>query len=89
MADKATNSQIDQEVVSQDNNNELRRSIAHLPAFYRTDTNTRFLSSTIDPLIQKGALERLDGYIGRQDAYTRKLLTHIYLQQIEIEWHIN
>ena len=27
----------------------------------------------MDPLIQKGALERLDGYIGRQDAYTRKV----------------
>ena len=72
MADTPTNSQSDQEVVIQDGI-ELRRSVAHLPAFYRTDTNQRFLSSTIDPLIQKGALERLDGYIGKQDAYTRKL----------------
>ena len=77
MVDKATNSQQDQEVVTQDGI-ELRRSIAHLPAFYRTDSNTRFLSSTIDPLIQKGALERLDGYIGRQDAYTRQI-TDTYL----------
>ena len=77
MVDKATNSQTDQEVVIQDGI-ELRRSIAHLPAFYRTDSNTRFLSSTIDPLIQKGALERIDGYIGRQDAYTRQI-TDTYL----------
>ena len=56
MVDKATNSQQDQEVVTQDGI-ELRRSIAHLPAFYRTDSNIRFLSSTIDPLIQKGALD--------------------------------
>ena len=77
MVDKATNSQQDQEVVTQDGI-ELRRSIAHLPAFYRTDSNTRFLSSTIDPLIQKGALERLDGFIGRQDAYTRQI-TDTYL----------
>ena len=27
----------------------------------------------MDPLVQKGSLERLDGYIGRQDAYTRKV----------------
>jgi hypothetical protein len=72
MADTPINSRSDQEVVVQ-NGVELRRTIAHLPAFYRTDANTRFLSSTLDPLIQKGALERLDGYIGKQDAYTRKL----------------
>ena len=44
MADTPTNSQSDQEVVIQDGI-ELRRSVAHLPAFYRTDTNQRFLSS--------------------------------------------
>ena len=72
MADNEINSQSNQEVIIQDGK-EYRRSIAHLPAFYRTDTNTRFLSSTLDPLIQKGALERLDGFIGKQDAYTRQL----------------
>ena len=71
MADNPINALTNQEVVKQ-GNNELRRTIQHLPAFYRTDSNTRFLSSTLDPLIQKGALERLDGFIGRQDAYTRK-----------------
>ena len=71
MADKEINSQTNQEVVKQ-GNNELRRSIQHLPAFYRTDVNQRFTSSTIDPLIQKGSLERIDGFIGRRDAYTRK-----------------
>ena len=74
MADNEINSQVNQEVVSQDGGKtEIRRTIAHLPAFYRTDTNTRFLSSVLDPLIQKGALERLDGFIGKQDAYTRQL----------------
>ena len=46
MADRETNSQSNQEVITQDGI-EFRRVIAHLPAFYRTDTNTRFLSSTI------------------------------------------
>jgi len=72
MADTPINSQSNQEVVRQ-GTNEYRRSVAHLPAFYRTDANQRFLSSTLDPLVQKGSLERLDGYIGRQDAYTRQV----------------
>jgi len=72
MADTPINSTANQEVVSE-NGREFRRTIAHLPAFYRTDTNERFLSSTLDPLVQKGSLERLDGFIGKQDAYTRKI----------------
>jgi len=72
MADNPTNALTNNEVVKQDNN-EYRRTVQHLPAFYRTDTNQRFLSSTMDPLVQQGSLERLDGYIGRQDAYTRNV----------------
>ena len=70
MADIPTNSLTNNEVVKQ-GNNEYRRTVQHLPAFFRTDANQRFLASTLDPLVQKGALERVDGYVGRQDAYTR------------------
>jgi hypothetical protein len=70
MADEPTNALTNNEVVKQ-GDNEYRRTVQHLPAFYRTDTNQRFLASTLDPLVQKGQLERLDGFIGRQDAYTR------------------
>ena len=56
MADNEINALTNQEVVKQ-GNNELRRTIQHLPTFYQTDTNDRFLSSTLDPLIQKGQLE--------------------------------
>ena len=72
MADNQINSSTNNEVVKQ-GNNEYRRTVQHLPAFYRTDTNQRFLASTLDPLVQKGSLERLDGFIGRQDAYTRNV----------------
>jgi len=72
MADNPTNALTNNEVVRQ-GTNEYRRTVQHLPAFYRTDANQRFLASTMDPLIQKGSLERLDGYIGRQDAYTRSV----------------
>jgi hypothetical protein len=72
MADNPTNALTNNEVVKQ-GNNEYRRTVQHLPAFYRTDANQRFLASTMDPLVQKGSLERLDGFIGRQDAYTRSV----------------
>jgi hypothetical protein len=72
MADDPINALTNNEVVKQ-GDNEYRRTVQHLPAFYRTDTNQRFLASTLDPLVQKGSLERLDGYIGRQDAYTRQI----------------
>ena len=72
MADNTTNPLTNNEVVKQ-GDNEYRRTVQHLPSFYRTDSNQRFLSSTLDPLVQKGSLERLDGFVGRQDAYTRKV----------------
>ena len=72
MADSPINALSNNEVVKQ-GDNEYRRTVQHLPAFYRTDANQRFLASTMDPLVQKGSLERLDGFIGRQDAYTRKI----------------
>ena len=72
MADYTNKNQTNNfEVISDKNGLEVRRTIAHLPSFYRTEANDKFLSSTLDPLIQKGKLKRLDGFIGRQDAYTR------------------
>jgi hypothetical protein len=40
------------------------KSVKFLPEFLQTGKNAKFLSSTIDQLIQKPQLERLDGYIG-------------------------
>jgi len=72
MADSPLNSSKNYEVVTDKNGAKIRRSVAQLPSYYRTDSNERFLSSTLDQLIQPGALERLDGYVGRQYAYTTK-----------------
>ena len=66
MADTPTKSTANSPVFKDKNGTVIRRSIAHLPAFYRTDANERFLSSTIDQLIQPGQLQRLDGFIGRE-----------------------
>jgi hypothetical protein len=40
------------------------KSVNLLPEFLRTDKNSKFLSSTIDQLINPAQLERIDGYIG-------------------------
>ena len=44
----------------------IRKSIDFLPNTFRTDTNDKFLSSVVDPLIQPGALDKLSGYVGRR-----------------------
>jgi len=79
MADKPVNSQTNNVTYKDKNGVVIRRSIAHLPSFYRTDSNERFLSSTVDQLIQPGALERLDGFIGHEYAYTRNTNKDKYL----------
>ena len=73
MADNSIDSTKRYEVVTDKNGREFRRTVAHLPHYYRTDANEKFLSSTLDPAIQKGKLDRLDGYIGRLDSYTRSI----------------
>ena len=70
MADTPINSQTNYVTYKDSNGAVIRRTIGHLPSFYRTDSNERFLSSTLDQLVQPGSLQRLDGFIGREYAYT-------------------
>lgn len=42
----------------------VRKSVNLLPAYYRTDKNSKFLSSTLDQLIETPEIERLNGFIG-------------------------
>ena len=79
MADNPINSQTNDVTYTDKNGVVIRRSIAHLPSFYRTDANERFLSSTLDQLIQPGSLQRLDGFIGHEHAYTRNTNKDQYL----------
>ena len=48
--------------------NDRRRSSSHLPRYFRTQVNNKFLSSTFDQLIQPGVTEKLNGYLGRKTA---------------------
>tara|TARA_B110000285_G_scaffold132392_1_gene148607 strand:+ start:4170 stop:19922 length:15753 start_codon:yes stop_codon:yes gene_type:complete len=43
-----------------------RKSENHLPRYFRTSHNSKFLSSTLDQLIQPGVAEKLNGYLGRK-----------------------
>jgi hypothetical protein len=44
-----------------------RRTARHLPTFFRTDQNKKFLGGTLDPLTQPGKLSRINAYVGRKD----------------------
>jgi hypothetical protein len=39
-----------------------------LPRFYRTDSNKKFLQSTLDQLTQPGQVKKVNGFIGKQNA---------------------
>ena len=45
-----------------------RKSARHLPRFFRTEKNLKFLQSTIDQLLQPGVAQKIDGYVGRKTA---------------------
>ena len=49
-----------------------RSSVNHLPKYFRTRHNKKFLSATFDQMIQPGVAEKVNGYYGRKitDAYT-------------------
>lgn len=51
-----------------DNNNDRKTSLDLLPKYFRTDANKKFLSATLDPLIQDGVIDKVNGYLGRKTA---------------------
>jgi len=44
----------------------IRKTVDLLPSVFRSETNDKFMSAVIDPLVQPGSLEKLVGYIGRR-----------------------
>ena len=44
-----------------------RKSIDFIPAWFRTDSNNKFFDGTVDQLIQKPSLKKIEGYIGSKD----------------------
>jgi hypothetical protein len=39
-----------------------------LPRFYRSDANKKFLQATVDQLVQPGTVNKINGFIGRQNS---------------------
>ena len=49
-----------------ENNEQRKTSLDLLPKYFRSNTNKKFLSATLDPLIQDGVIEKINGYLGRK-----------------------
>ena len=45
-----------------------RRSVDHLPKYFRTQANKKILGSTLDQMVQPGVAEKISGYYGRKTA---------------------
>jgi len=56
--------------VNSTNKDKYRNSSALMPMFFRTEANKKFLGSTVDPLISKGQLERINGFVGSRYSKT-------------------
>lgn len=44
----------------------IRKTVELLPTTFRTETNDKFMSAVIDPLVQPGFLQKTVGYVGRR-----------------------
>ncbi len=49
-----------------------RKTADLLPRYFRTDGNKKFLSATLDQLLQPGKAKKISGYIGRRNAKSVK-----------------
>ena len=73
-------SEDNQTPVSVDNKDTHRNSADLLPLYFRTEANKKFLGATLDSLISKGNLERLNGYVGSRYSKNSKP-SDIYVQE--------
>jgi hypothetical protein len=44
----------------------IRKTVELLPTIFRTETNDKFMSAVVDPLVQPGYLQKNVGYVGRR-----------------------
>ncbi len=62
-----------------ENKKGLKKTVNLLPMLFRTGKNSKFLSGTIDQLIQTPALKRIDGWVGSKITPTYNPLTDLYI----------
>jgi len=53
--------------VNIENKDKLRNSADLLPMYFRTEANRKFFGATVDSLISKGNLDRLNGFVGARN----------------------
>ena len=59
---------------------DIRKTAELLPRLFQTESNKKFMSGAVDPLVQPGSLEKIVGYIGRRYGKTFNSST-IYLDE--------
>ena len=64
---------------------EQRKSVNHLPKYFRTEYNQKFLSTTLDQMIQPGTVEQINGFYGRRTAKAFDYNKDIYVNDITQE----
>ena len=67
--------------MANNNSKNARKSANLLPAFFRTDKNNKFLSSTLDQLIKVPVLDRIDGFVGSKLSPNYNPLTDVYISE--------
>jgi uncharacterized protein YuzE len=60
---------------------DIKKSVNLLPEYLKTDKNSKFLSGTIDPLIQSPQLERIDGFVGSKITPNYNPTTDFYIKE--------
>ena len=61
--------------------NNKKTSVDFLPKYFRTDANKKFLSATIDQMINEGTVGKVNAFIGRRDTPAFKS-TDRYLEEV-------
>lgn len=65
--------------------NDNRESVNHLPKYFRTNFNKKFLSATLDQMIQPGVVENVNGFVGRKNAKAFNYAKDIYIQENNVD----
>jgi hypothetical protein len=64
--------------------NKDQRAVNFLPKYFRTDTNKKFLNSTIDQMTTPGVVEKIDAFAGRR--YSKATVaTDSYLTDVSVD----
>ncbi len=61
--------------------NEVLQTSNFLPGYFRTDTNVKFLSTTLDKLVSKGTPEDINLYVGKKSGTVYRPTKDFYLEE--------